>query len=716
MDGNRTEYRPLGGMSELEPQPTTAATLVQNYTVDARTNGWDNRVGWEKYFPGASTLYNPFATTPRVDSLAVWSRHGGAQEWILYEAGGSLYYVQDFASPLAVREIATGRAIPTPSEAPTQYIPFGSMMVVINGHDAPLLYGAWPVKETSPYVPVYELGWSTPPTPPTPWGVDTSPDTHSSAGKEVGIWAGGAGFNEHGLGSMTSSAKNGYRWKVSFISPTGAESPLSSASSTVEWTTPAAGTFANKRFVPYLEIPLGPAGTRARYLYRTTNLGDGDTTEEVYYFVAAVKNNIETSFYDHFSDSQLGSEGAGVSDSVVMPSRGARYGAVFKGCLFLDGGTTQGTRLYWSLPGKPDQYSALDFADIGTRQGGDIKGLYAHYNFMLVLRENALDIVRGNYTDGFEVRPLAQGIGSSAVGTVATIPDLGVVLLCHDGVYLINGNVDGGGSMGIKRISDAITPTIQRQNKDVMARAVGVYSQKWREYHVYFAADGSDRPSLGVVLHMQKGEWSIREGFPVGAITTNSVGDIIFGHHTGYTGTARDPAGLFVVSRRRACGHSLVTTTVEGQPVYTLKYALPCTSVYRSAWHDFGSPEVKKSVIYLWLYGYTMGDDPITVTVYKDHQTSGVNAPAIRMQRADHADQPVYDKARIDGTTAWAGHVMSVFRVAIDPALPLVKGQGGGASTHFLFEVKTEADFVLTGYGLTWENKNATMPAAKGLL
>jgi len=715
MDGKKVEARPLGGISEREPQSPTSATEIVNFTVHPKSNGWDNRIGYEKYRPGGSILYDPFSTMGRVDSLYIWSRHGGAQEWVIVEANGTLSYLQDFCTPVALRTIGSSRNVPAPNEPVTQYVPFGRFLCVLNGTDAPIKYSAWPVRETSPSVPVYPLGWEVPPSPPEPWGVDTSPDTHASAGKEVGIWAGGGGYNEYGLGSTTSSAKNGYRWKVSFVNNAGSESPLSNPSTTVEWQTPSAGTYANNRFIPYVEIPTGPTGTVARNIYRTKNLGDGgDAADEIYYYVTTITNNTEPNFYDHWSDNQLGSEAPGPADSIVFPALTARFGAVFKSCLFIDGGSALGNRLYWSLPGKPDQFTALDYYDVGTRIGGDITGLYSHYNFLIVMRENAIDIVRGNYGD-FEVRPLSESIGTKAVNSVATIPDLGVVLLCYDGVYLLGGNVDGGGVVKFQRISDAVADTFKRMNVDVMARAVGVYSAKWREYHVYFAADGADRPNLGVVLHLDKMEWSVREDFPVSAITTNSVGDIVFGHHTGYSGTLRVPAGLFVVTRRRACGHEVEETTVGDQTTYKTVYADPCTSVYKSAWLDFGDPGEKKSVVYLYVYGYTMGDDPITVTVYKDHSPVGVNLPAIRLQRPDHADQAVYGKAKIDGKTVWEDNLISTFRISVDAGLERTKGQGGGALSHFAWEVKTTADFVLVGYGVVYTVKGQTIVTAKGV-
>ena len=66
----------------------------------------------------------------------------------------------------------------------------------------------------------------------------------------------------------------------------------------------------------------------------------------------------------------------------------------------------------------------------------------------------------------------------------------------------------------------------------------------------------------------------------------------------------------------------------------------------------FGDPTEKKQVLYLYLYVTTMGDDPVAVTVLKDYSLTGVGVPAIRMQRADWADQAVYGTAVL-GDVSW---------------------------------------------------------------
>ena len=81
----KLEVPKLGGVEEILPQPNGSATKVENFTVDPATGGWDNRIGYEKFFPNA-VLYQPFTTEKRIHSLYIWSTHNGARTYHLFES------------------------------------------------------------------------------------------------------------------------------------------------------------------------------------------------------------------------------------------------------------------------------------------------------------------------------------------------------------------------------------------------------------------------------------------------------------------------------------------------------------------------------------------------------------------------------------------------------------------------------------------------------
>lgn len=701
MKGLRVDIKPLGGISEVVPQKPTDASEIVNMTIHRQTMGWDTRVGYEKYDPKATSVWQPFDTLGRIDSLFLWSRHQGAQDWIFLESGGTLYWLNELqGGVMGLGAVESGRVIPSLGEPVTSYTPFGRFLIIVNGHDRPTKAAMWPVwitpGATQQSLPLYDLGWRDAPSPPTVWGIDTNPGAIGGS-QDVGIWA-GSNSGEIGLGSTTGGDTNTYRYKQSLVNNAGSESPLSAASNSVEWDTPSAGTYDNSRFIPKVEIQKGPEGTVARRLYRTVNTRGGDpTVAENFFFVMEVPNNQDTHLFDHLGDQQLGSLAPGLTDSILFPAPAARFTATFKNHLFLDGGSSEGTRIYWSKAGKPDEFDVLDFIDLGGRDAGEITGLHPHENYLVVMRERGIDVIRSvsdaNRNVWFDAQPVAGSIGTKANGTITTIPDLGVIFLAPDGVYLLSGSRDGGGVMSIKKVSDPIMKTIERLNPDVIARATAVYSHKWREWHCYFAADGKEKPGLGVVLHLDRVAWSVRQGFPVSSTTANFNGDIIFGHNEGDGAASNVESGLFVISRRQACGGEY---QVVGQEQSVID-APPCTSTYRSAWIDFDDPNAKKRVHHVYLSVLTQGDNSISMTYFKDYDLTGTASPGMKMQRADHLDQKVFGDSVV-GTDVWDEEKLTQIRFPI----------GQGSCSHFQWEVETTSSMVILGWAVEYTAPGGT--------
>ena len=695
MNGQRVDIKPLGGVSEVIPQKPTDASEIVNMTIHRQTMGWDTRVGYEKYDPKPANLWRPFDILKRIDSLFLWSRHQGAQDWIFLESGGTLYWLDELQSGvMGLQTVESGRVVPPLGEPNTTYTPFGRFLIIVNGHDRPTKAAMWPVwitpGATQKSLPLYDLGWRDAPMPPTVWGIDTNPGT-VSGNQDVGIWAGSSN-DEIGLGSITSSDKNTYRYKVSFVNNAGSESPLSAASNTVKWTTPSSGTYANDRFIPKVEISTGQEGVVARRIYRTVNTKDGDPNiAENYYFCLEIANNQDTHFFDHVGDLALGSLAPGLTDSVMFPAPAARFSATFKNHLFLDGGTSEGTRLYWSKPGKPDEFDALNFVDLGGREAGEITGLHPYENFLIIMRERGIDIIRSvadaNRNIWFDAQPVSGSIGTKAKDTITTIPDLGVIFLASDGVYLMSGSRDGGGTIALKKVSDPIMKTIERLNPDVLARATAVYSHKWREWHCYFAADGEEKPSTGIVLHLDRIAWSVREDFPVSVATTTFNGDIIFGHNEGDGALANVESGLFVITRRQACGGEY---QVHGQEQSVVD-APPCTSTYRSSWIDFNDASAKKKVHYIYVSMLSQGDNTLSMTYFKDYNFTGTSSPAIKMQRADHLDQKIFGESVV-GTDTWDEELVTQVRFPISQ----------GSCSNFQWEIETLNSAVILGWAVEY--------------
>ena len=683
----------LGGINELQPQMPDHLTELVNWHTDDITGGWSSKLGYEMYFPYRND-WTPFASMAKVDSLFYFNRHQGAQDSIIFEAGGVLYHL--FEHGIASKQsLDTDRTIPATVEPSTQYLPVGRFVCIVNGYDTPIKYLAWPVVQigTATFKPaIFPLGFHRRPGTPKAWDVATNPAAASTTATDS-ICVQFKAVPELGLGIDTDGKNNSFKWKVSFINNAGAESPLSSASEQVNWTTTASAF----RYACAIEIPIGETGTVARRLYRTKNFSDDAGNDgSLYYFVADIPNNFERLYIDDLPDIALGSAAPDNTDSIVFPSLTCRFMDTYKDCLFIDGGRSNDTTIYFSNPTKPDQFSALDFIFLGNRQGGGVTGFFGYFGYLLVFRENSIDVIQGDYPN-FVATPFQQHIGTRAVDTITMVPGLGVIFLAVDGVYVVGGNIEYSDTTNVKKISHQIQDTFARMNVTNIAQATAIYSEKHREWHCYFCVDGSSINNFGIVYHTDKGVWSVRENFPVNNLVKNPDGDIIFGRNGG-AATADDPAGLFVISKRRSLGQKIVSENIVDDD--------PPTSIMASAWLDMGDPSLKKKVHGVYLFIRTGGDITVTMDYYKDFDYNNTNnTNATKLQRADFADQNVYDLVKLDDDKFWEEPMVTPIRFDVH----------NGSCSWFRWRIETTVDVVVVGYAIDFTASGTRIIAGKRL-
>ena len=734
MKNIRSEIPELGGMYEAFPaHPDTCIELV-NYTIDQYTKGWSNKIGYERYFPQPGLKFQPFSgvTMKRAQSMFIWDRHSGAQEIVLVESGGKLYYLHDIYTGAAqpeLKELSVGRTTAAPNEAPTQYTPFGRWLVITNGYDAPLRYGGWPVPQSgvNPWLPpLYPLGWTERPLPPFGWQDVTKFNAalvsiEFSRENGVGVFFrkeendGGQSKNNLGscdaydmgigfindevdgpvTGGATEGSHNSFRYRISFVSNSGSEGPLSEPSNVVQWKKLKTSSDFN-RYAIYLNIPTGPDGTVARRLYRTKNFGEsGSGTETDFYFVDEIRNNTDTDYYDVYSSSNLGSLAPSNSDSIPIPSTTIRFSESYQNCLFIDGGSENDTVLYYSNPGKPDQFTGLGFIDLGNRRGGAITALHSYFNVLFVFRESAIYAVDGTWPN-FQARMVTANIGTQAINTITNVPGIGILFLAQDGVYAISGNMEYSDTPNVVKVSDSILKTTRRINPDCIARASAAYSHRKREWHCYFPADGEPKANVGLVYHLDKTAWSVREGFPVGCIQADRNGNLIFGHHTGMVGGAVQ-TGLFAISARRSLGQNIVDDEIQD--------LAPPQSKFRSAWLDMGDATLKKKVHFVYLYVLTQGNNPIALTYYKDFTYTGTEVLGRELQRPEYPDQSVYNTVTVTtgSSTPWEEPFVTTVRFPVAIS----------SCSWFQFGLKTTNDITIIGYSVEYTGHGTRTIAGK---
>lgn len=704
MKGQTLQTRVVAGMQTQLPQDPEKANLIENWSVDHDTGALLSRVGYEKYRPDPAVAWSPFSALGRIDSIYVLQQSvAGARQSILFESGGTLYLYYEVGQANTLLTLRS-RTAPTATDTASVYAEYGDRVVITNGYDAPIVVRPWPldvagnINSTQLASLSRAIGWYG--LPPQPDGLRVSPLDASAGGASPDNYTSGSttnwfpsnpqasgGGNFFGMGNQNASdaqIQNDYQFKVSFISDTGSESPLSE-SCVISWVIPQGDK--GYRYAPTIRLPLGPPGTVARRVYSTFD----DQVD--FYFSAEARNNVEDLFHCFRKSSTFTVPAPLAQDSSIFPAPRARCCAIFNDCLFLDGGVDDGNRLYFSKPTLIDQFGAADYISLSTG-GGAVTGLYTYYQNLIVFRESSIDILSGRYPD-FQVQTLTRQIACRSPHSIDAVPGMGVMFLSLNSVFMISGGTAGGSVINVQEVGGVIRSEIERLTQECAARAVGKYSPTLQEYHLYIPANGNDRPNLGFVYHLEKQGWSIRSGFPVGCIDRLHNGTLVFGHHTGNPSNENVEAGLFVISGIRSMGG-----TLDGD-VYT--DGPPPTSVYECAWQDFGDAQVKKQVQYVTLWAMTTGSVTLNLSYFKDFEYTAVASDSrFIAQPPDRENQPVYDEAIVN-TAQWQDARLVPIRIPV--ALE--------SCSWFKFRLETTDDIMLIGHEIEFMARGTTVIAGK---
>ena len=717
---NLSQYQtPLaGGLGTRLPQNPQDAGKLDNWTLDRVSGGWSSRVGYERYRVG-STNWEPFQNVGPVYALHVAQQlAGGARQAVLFEADGNLHFYYDATAVPALRTLATGRHIPTPTEAGACFTDTPHGTIITNGVDRPVIVDPWPLGNLSESAAaiarcIRPLGFSSLPGAPELLRVEPMPKPNVTTydppvvGSAITIWCPvnpsaiadggrwGLGFSSNPSGEP-GDKKALFGYAVSYISDTGSEGPASELATT-SWGLPTDAV--GLRHAVGMRIPIGPEGTVARRIYRTQNMSDdfisavGDTT---LYTLDTVRNNAEDLYFDAQRPTNVSFPKPDLATG-PLPAPRARFSALFKGSLWLDGGISDGFSLYFSAPGLIEQFGAANYIQLGA-EGGAITGLFSNYTTLLVFRERGIDVVTGTYATGFQVTTISNSITCLSPHTIQAVPGLGVVFLATDGVYALTGGLEGGAIQDAINLTIGQDEVIERLTPDCLPKAVAVFSAKLREYHLYFPANGQDRCNRGLVLHVDRlslvdtrrlSPWSMRRGFPVGALATRADGTVLFGHHTGNeSGNATSERGLFVLSGKRAMGSVVVENAMVDDP--------PPKSTYRSAWWAAGDPQLQTQVAYVTIWVMTTGDATITMRHLKDFDLVPVLERTYLAQPPDAAVLPTLDKTILGQST-----------YIKERLVPLRYSVAHMSASWFCFELETTADIILVGHEYEFTTKGA---------
>ena len=741
------EIRAAGVNQTWLTAPGDARDIV-NCRLDPTGYGWINDKGWEPADTPrlGAIIPNPTYISADKSALYIWQRHRGAEVYKIHKTSdGEMVYVHSNDSIFPrVSTVAFDRTPAKSDDADEQYAPYGRFLCIVNGKDIPLKF--WGREKTLPFgftkrTPAPELIGPDPEffQGSADFGAGTTSYPELEADKFGLAFSTGTGL---GLGFTADDKVNTYGYCVSFITDTGSESPLSQINY-INWTNAADNNFLG--YSVLLNIPQGPPGTVARRIYRTKTLGDVRNETLVdgaqLFYLKQVNDNTTKNFVDTIPDDILLTPAPSEFDSSVISST-YKYNASWDNRMWLAGGQGNETRIIYSQQGLPEQFGSFNYYDVGNTSGGAITQIFPYYDNLLIFREHAIDVLRPANNTQYVLSRLYSKIGTNASNTITNIPDLGVVFLSYDGVYLINGGVLGGSKVQVQEISQKITTELDRLSKTSLARATAAYSRKEKEWWVCYPVDGNTENTRCSVLHVADGiSWSFRHdlsdasttmenSFAINSLDTLPDGTFIaaFRNLTSVSGgpipipviTTEKPGVLQVWTGNRG-GDNSTSYSYNGESyTFGVQITRDIVSEWKSAWLDFGDDSVKKRVLSVEVEVVTKGHNEIELLTAVDYRddgtTAGTRPTAVAEQYGTTNEDSIYnptiagpfDKSiAVIGTSQWGEARTARLRWDVNT----------GLVSWFRFSIRSSSYFQIVSYQLEYvdgQRKTINIPAGRG--
>jgi hypothetical protein len=589
-------FVPCGGISRVLMPNIGDANTVNNCRYVSE-GGWKADVGFDSWWhaPASWTVTSAIVEkyfTDKVDAVYQWKRQGTNDIYTFIEQSGRLYYAignkgqgATYTGTFYENDLVTidsDRYIPKLGDVGSQFVNLGQHLLIINGRDRAILFSGDQVYR--------DFGFVLQTASCDPLDVATEYQNNK-------VLSGGSAVfynknSQYGLGSVTENVQYTYNYKMSMISDLGAESPLS-ATQSVSWSIPNA---QNKRYGVTLDLPIGQDGVVARRIYRTKEINENG---ELYYFVTQINENSSRFYIDAMPDKFLVDQAPSFTASAAITTDW-KFGEVWDNRLWL----AAGSRIIYSDKGIFEQFGALAYFDLGNQTGGDITQLVAFYNNLIVFRETAINIISFD-TDSYNISTITNTLGTVASRAVVVIPQLGVVFINEQGVWMLSGGLNGGASISMQKISKPIDKLLRRVNRSMMHKAIAAYSYREREVWLHLPTDDSTTPDFGFVLHLtpQNPMWSIRTDLETptnsywSAMTTTVNGYFLLGNDPNWTpaldATTKKFGPLQVMSSSTTWGQGCQISAYGDNVTFAITDTAHNGHQWESAWYNSNENSVK---------------------------------------------------------------------------------------------------------------------------
>jgi len=658
----RVQFDKPGGMAELYRPPENTAELVQEMRVDPR-GAWTTVGGYRTIIHYESGEGSPFAGAGSVESIYWWAQHSGGRQWLMWEFGdpddGDNFNLVAFrpANNSWVMIDRNRKRVRGPWQK-TQYQVVAGWLYFINGIDAPKRwdgrgYHAAKVTSCEDADCLVRPGFDRAPPPPelgSPVvgdsyffrdpgdGVQPDPNVGKFLGLDAALSA-----QTRGVGTDVIAGDSDwlYGYAVTWINDLGMESPPSAVKFIRGENTQAAGV-PGRRYVQVL-VDDAPKHVRGIRIWRTRNLiFEGPNEFATLWLAQTAEGGIGFTWADGTPDNELGApldqENLGLWPDEV------KYIVSFKGTLFL----ADDSNVYYSAAALIEQFPTNNVFPLGDATSGECRGMRATKNAIVVFRQRAIHLIKGDPRQGFYMETLATHIGNEAPNAVVEIPNVGLTFMNSAGIHVLMGALENTGTpTKVIHLSTGIQDTWQKRvMKGYLMSAVAEVYEKDKEVWFQVPGDGDERPTLGLVYHYEKGWWSLRTGWPINcmAVSADYRAHMFFGSFN----TVSHP-GVHVYT-----------------PGYNTKGFDAITSIYASSPIAFGSVWARTRALWVQPYLLTRGDRTAVVSYkvdrHDDYQSAGNNAKV----QDDIENTRARWGVAVWGDT-WTDYVPTVVRYDIEP-------------------------------------------------
>tara|TARA_R100001082_G_C4364928_1_gene161392 strand:- start:17 stop:2140 length:2124 start_codon:yes stop_codon:yes gene_type:complete len=489
---------------------------------------------------------------------------------------------------------------------------------------------------------VLPLGYDSAPASPEPMGPEVSGSVfYDHDGGNLPPWAGRGRVGSLSLDSVATNqegrtARSGYRYAVQWIDRWGNLSPLSGESATVDIPGSASGANPDDelKILFVAGIDKGPDGTRGRFICRTRDVFNAGTLRlfEIpgyssggFLSPPTLPDNVATGFPDNVPDSWLLSEPHRPVHVVPFKLYTLAFGRGWAANFRDDPG-----KIHPSMPGRWGTF--LEGEEIyPDPRGAEITGMCQVQDGLLVFTENTTFIVVVSFGgEGFQTRTLHPTIGCVAPSSIKTLPDGTAVWLGREGFYAAVGS---GDSLGVRIVSEEITPELKNINKSRRLQSTAAMDVREKKYRCWVPMEGS---------------------------LTNNVCWEFDG--TGWTRrTDVEAADVCVTQDHRAYmiagGRATIRGGAPAQGVWLLDHQVqswlpfPRASIVETCWLRSGAAGQRGSPTTIYLWFREMSSGTVTIEVQRDWKSRVVESETAPLYPTDDTP-PFWGTATYGGTDA----------------------------------------------------------------